>query len=291
MASNPHLSNVSERATIPKALIVVLVVAAVVLAAVLVVSILSVLSAVSYYRTVTYVTAPNVPIVIPEVDKRAAKLVEVPAEVVREIVGRAGVGGKPIGTYRYNKTHYVTLVEVDFLKIYAVIWRDRDLAVYPLKFEVFMEGSRRARERIGAYEFVEEWKYVGYVDISGVLPFAVFQFRDVISVRYYTGGGHYEVVVEGFFTIIHGTAVYVRDVSRSVVTDPTLRECFFRNETRSDLFFANIIVHGRAVTTNCTAGGAEFNIEISLIRDAWLYHFPDVDGSVLPSYDCRCRDS
>lgn len=245
-----------------------------------------------YYEKSEFITGgKTTPIEVHVDESKVAKKADVPPEVEKEIMERAGVRGKSLGTYRYNETHLVTLVEEEFLKVYAVVWsRGGDLAVYELKFEKFVEHEDpQVVEKVGDYEFVKGGRYVGYVDTSGVLPFATYAFEDEYWGQFNTPGGYFRVTARGRFSIIYGVAVYVYDRSTHDLTDPILRLCFFRSWTSgSGSPIAGVTANGRAMTAPCFPLATVFDLWARIGYDAWLNRFTDAFGNKWFTTNCQC---
>jgi len=185
--------------------------------------------------------------------RRPARPAHVAKEAEDAAVARVGVAGRRLGTYVYNDTHYVTLVEEAPLVVYAVIWNNETAVAKVLNFVKYVEKSHNETLlRDGNYTYVAGWRYVGYVDTSGVLPFSVYAFYDENWGRWDTPAGYFKVSAAGYFTIIYGAAVYVRDASYYMLTDPTFFVCRFSSYTDgSGTPLASVNAMGRAIQHTC----------------------------------------
>jgi len=203
--------------------------------------------------------------------KRPARPAHVTKEAEDAAVARVGVAGRRLGTYVYNDTHYVTLVEKAPLAVYAVIWNNETAVAKALNFVKYVEKSHsETLRRDGNYTYAVGWRYVGYIDASGVLPFDVYIFYDENWGRWDTPTGYFKVAAAGYFTIIYGVAVYVDDRSYYELTDPMLRLCSFSHYVEgSGTPLAGVHATGRAITITCTILGTVFDIKADLSYDAW----------------------
>jgi hypothetical protein len=247
--------------------------------------------------TVIYASAPpdnNGPWDLRRGGERPAQKVDVPDEAVKRALEKAGVAGELLGTYRFNRTHLVTLVEEAPLRIYAVIWDNETVAKAQLKFEKYFENegasSPQPVDRGSNTTFVKGWRTVGYVDVSGVLPFSVYSFEDESWGQFNTPGGYFKVAAKGEFVIIYGAAVYIRaDLSYYESTDPMLHLCFFHSGAfGSGTPAAYIRANGRAITVTCGLLGVVYDIIATVGYDAWLYRSADARGNKWFTTGCRC---
>jgi len=202
--------------------------------------------------------------------KRPARLAQVAKEAEDAAVAKVGVAGRRLGTYVYNDTHYVTLVEEAPLVVYAVIWNNETAIARALNFVKYVEKSHnKTLLRDGKYTYVAGWRYVGYVDMSGVLPFSVYVFYDENWGRWDTPAGYFKVAVAGRFTIVYGVAVYVYDLSYYVLTDPVSYLYQYIRITESNgTQLASVRAIGHAVLSNRKTI-TEFKIRASLAYDVW----------------------
>ncbi|MEM1569086.1 MAG: hypothetical protein QXI84_11445 [Thermofilaceae archaeon] len=227
-----------------------------------------------------------------DADARPATPAGVPRDVEKEVVNKAGVRGRVLGTYVYNSTHYVTLVEAAPLDVSAVIWNNRTLAVGQLRFEKYIEGSgNKTLLRDGNYTYLVGWLYAGYRDVSGVLPFSVMTFYDENWGQWNTPTGYFKVAAAGWFTVVYGAAVYVSDSSYYVVTDPVLKLCTFTSSASgSGTPQASVRAYGKAITLTCYTGPATvFDITAVIGYDAWLNRFaPPPTGNKWLTVGCQC---
>ncbi|MBP1448518.1 MAG: hypothetical protein JZD41_00640 [Thermoproteus sp.] len=193
-------------------------------------------------------------------------------EVARAAVAEAGVSGRLLGTYLYNATHYVTLVDEGPLSAYAVIWNNETAAAVRLNFAKYIERSfNETVGEYGEYKFVRGWRYVGYVETSGALPFSVYEFYDESWGMRQTPTGYYKAAAAGWFKVVYGVAVYVTNASYYEVTDPMLRSCYLNSYTQGDgTPLAGVRAIGRAITTACPVLGTVFEIIADVGYDAWL---------------------
>ena len=246
--------------------------------------------------TVIYASAPpdnNGPWDLRRGGERPAQKVEVPDEAVKRALERVGAAGELLGTYRFNSTHLVTLVAEAPLVVYAVIWNNDTAAKAQLKFEKYFEdegvSSPQPVDRRSNTTFVKGWRTVGYVDVSGVLPFSYHEFEDESWGQFNTPGGYYRVAAKGYFRIIYNTAVYVEDLSYSVLTDPMLRECFFNSQASgSGTPVASVKANGRAITVTCAILGTVFDIRATIGYSASLNRFADARGNKWFTSGCLC---
>ncbi|GEM_PF-1562051 len=227
--------------------------------------------------------------------ERPAKKVDVANEAVEKALSRAGVAGRLLGTYSYNSTHVVTLVEENSITveeaplIYAVIWNNDTVAKAQLKFEKYFEDQGVSPENRRNNTFVKGWWMVGYVETSGVLPFSVYYFVDESWGQFNTPGDYFRVVASGRFIIIYGVAVYVDDLSSYVLTDPMLSLCFFNSATSgSGTPMASVRANGRAITVTCGVFGVVYDIIARIGYDAWLGRYADATGNKWFTSGCRC---
>ncbi|MGC9130253.1 MAG: hypothetical protein ACP5H5_01550 [Pyrobaculum sp.] len=246
--------------------------------------------------TVIYASAPsdnNGPWDLRRGGERPAQKVEVPDEAVKRALERVGAAGELLGTYRFNSTHLVTLVAEAPLVVYAVIWNNDTAAKAQLKFEKYFEdegvSSPQPVDRRSNTTFVKGWRIVGYVDVSGVLPFSFYSFEDESWGQFNTPGGYFKVAAKGRFRIIYGAAVYVEDLSYYELTDPMLSLCFFNSGTSgSGTAMASVKANGRAVTVTCGILGVVYDIIARVGYDAWLNRFADARGNKWFTTGCRC---
>ncbi len=222
--------------------------------------------------------------------ERPAKRVEIPESRVRDVVNRAGVKGKILGTYRFNGTHVVTLVEEEPLKMWAIIWNNKSLYTKALQFEKYLEEEYvEVAEREGDITFTRGWRIVGYVEASGILPFSTYTFYDESSGQFNASLGYFKVATAGWFTIVYGAAVYVEDRSYYELTDPMLRLCFFNTQTSgSGSILASVRANGRAITITCGLLGTVFDIIAYIGYDAFLYRHAAAHGNKWFTSGCVC---
>ncbi|MEM0464300.1 MAG: hypothetical protein QXP31_08350 [Pyrobaculum sp.] len=221
--------------------------------------------------------------------RRAARPANVSDAEASQAVKKAGAEGRLLGTYLFNKTHYVTLVEKGPLEVYAVVWSSNSSAVHKLKFEKYLEdaGNETVR-RDGDYVFVKGWRTEGYIDVSGVLPFDVYTFYDEEWGQWNTPLGYYKVAAAGRFKVIYGAAVYVDDKSYYEITDPLLSSCHWDHYSEgSGTLLASVRAHGKAVTP-CYPVGTVLDIMADIGYDAWLYRSSLVKGNKYFTTQCRC---
>ena len=221
--------------------------------------------------------------------RRAAQPANVNGAEASQAVKKAGVEGRLLGTYLFNKTHYVTLVERGPLEVYAVVWSPNSSAVHKLKFEKYLEGAgNETVRRDGDYVFVKSWRTEGYIDVSGVLPFDVYTFYDEATGQWNTPLGYYKVAAAGQFTVIYGAAVYVDDESYYQIADLPLSSCHWNHYSEeSGTPLASVNAHGKAVTP-CVPVGTVLDIIADIGYDAWLNRYPSVVGNKYFTTLCRC---
>ncbi|MEZ0318755.1 MAG: hypothetical protein ABWK05_02000 [Pyrobaculum sp.] len=227
-------------------------------------------------------------------DTAPAKPAGVPQDVEKNVVERARVRGRILGTYVYNATHYVTLVEKEPLDVVAIVWNSQAAAVRQLKFEKVVEKAyNKTVLRDGKYSYVVGRRYVGYKEVSGVLPFSVVTFYDENWGQWNTPLGYFKVAAAGWFIIIYGAAVYVTDASYYVITDPMLRLCTFTSSTSGDgTPQASVRAYGKAVTVPCAPiapFGTVFDVTVTIGYSAWLIgFFPPAVGNKWFTSSCEC---
>ena len=254
------------------------------------------LSVVTDNGTVISISAPsdnNGPWNLRRGGERAAKKVDASSEAVEEALSRVGVAGRLLGTYSYNSTHVVTLVEGAPLKVYAVIWDNETATKAQLKFEKYFEDGGadppRIADRQNNITFVRGWRVVGYVETSGVLPFSVYTFEDESWGQFNTPGGYFKVVARGRFTVVYGAAVYVKDLSYYELTDPMLGLCFFNSEASGGgTPLASVKANGRATTKTCGVLGVVYDVMAWISYDAWVNRFADAKGNKWFTSGCLC---
>jgi hypothetical protein len=217
----------------------------------------------------------------PEGSLKPAEAVEIDAS---DVLRRVGVAGRILGTYRFNATHLVTLVEpqvAEFPALYAVVWNNSSASWFPVEFVKYRELEvNKTLLRDGRYTYVVGQRSVGFVAAN--LPFTVVSFYDENWGQWNTPAGYFRVTAAGYFTIIYGVAVYVMDYSRYSLNDPALMLCKFNSHVSgSGTPSASVRAYGRADTITCVAGfGTAFDITALIGYDAWLRRFaPPATGN------------
>ncbi|MFN3804864.1 MAG: hypothetical protein ACK4SY_07390 [Pyrobaculum sp.] len=221
-------------------------------------------------------------------DVKPARAAEADPEAVKDALRRAGVDGELLGTYVYNSTHLVTLVENT--DIYAVIWNNESAVAHKLKFEKYTEECRSAARKYDDYTFVATWCSVGYREMSGILP--LYSFEDEAAAIWYTPAGYFKVAARGRFTIIYGVAVYVEDRSYREITDPTMYVCSFNSRTSgSGTPLAGVRAEGKAIQYTCRFPpyiATRLDAFAYISYDAWLIRSADARGSKNLVPGCIC---
>jgi len=86
----------------------------------------------------------------------------------------------------------------------------------------------------------------------------------------------------GYFTVVYGVAVYVKDLSTYSLSDPDLMLCSFNSYVSGGgTPSASVRTYGKADTTTCASGfGTAFDITASIGYNAWLHRFaPPATGN------------
>jgi hypothetical protein len=210
----------------------------------------------------------------PEGSLRPAEAVEIDAS---DVLRRVGIAGRILGTYRFNATHLVTLVEpqvAEFPALYAVVWNKSSVSWFSVEFVKYRELEiNKTLLRDGRYTYVVGQRSVGFVAAN--LPFTVVSFYDENWGQWNTPTGYFRVTAAGYFTVLYGVAVYVMDYSKYSLSDPDLMLCKFHSYVSgSGTLSASVRAYGKAGTNTCERGfGTVFDITVSIGYDAWLYRF------------------
>jgi len=217
----------------------------------------------------------------PEGSLKPAEAVEIDAS---DVLRHVGIAGRILGTYRFNATHLVTLVEpqvAEFPALYAVVWNKSSASWFPVEFVKYREleiDKTLLRDR--GYTYVVGQRSVGFVAAN--LPFTVVSFYDENWGQWNTPTGYFRVTAAGYFTIVYGVAVYVMDYSRYSLNDPDLMLCNFNSYVSGGgTPSASVRAYGKADTTTCERGfdtafnifGTAFDITASIGYNAWLHRF------------------
>jgi hypothetical protein len=207
----------------------------------------------------------------PEGPLKPAEAVETDAS---DVLRHVGIAGRILGTYRFNATHLVTLVEpqvAEFPALYAVVWNNSSASWLPVEFIKYRELEiNKTLLRDGRYTYVVGQRSVGFVATN--LPFTVVSFYDENWGQWNTPTGYFRVIAAGHFTVVYGVAVYVMDRSRYLLNDPSLRLCrFYSYVSGYGTPSASVHAYGRADTNTCAFGIATaFDITVAIGYDAWL---------------------
>jgi hypothetical protein len=217
----------------------------------------------------------------PEGSLKPAEAVEIDAS---DVLRHVGIAGRILGTYRFNATHLVTLVEpqiAEFPALYAVVWNNSSASWFPVEFVKYRELEiNKTLLRDERYTYVVGQRSVGFVAAN--LPFTVVGIYDENWGQWNTPTGYFRVTAAGYFTVVYGVAVYVMDYSRYSLSDPALRLCRFnRYVSGSGTPSASVHAYGRADTTTCAFGaGTAFEITAVIGYNAWLHRFaPPATGN------------
>jgi hypothetical protein len=217
----------------------------------------------------------------PEGSLKPAEAVEIDAS---DVLRRVGIAGRILGTYRLNATHLVTLVEpqdAEFPALYAVVWNKSSASWFPVEFVKYRELETNKTLLIDrGYTYVVGQRSVGFVAAN--LPFTVVSFYDENWGQWNTPTGYFGLTAAGYFTVVYGVAVYVKDYSRYSLGDPDLMLCSFNSYVSGGgTPSASVRAYGKADTTTCERGfdtaldifGTAFDITASIGYNAWLHRF------------------
>jgi hypothetical protein len=217
----------------------------------------------------------------PEGSLKPAEAVETDAS---DVLRRVGIAGRILGTYRFNATHLVTLVEpqvAEFPALYAVVWNKNSASWFPVEFVKYRELEiNKTLLRDGRYTYVVGQRSVGFVAAN--LPFTVVGIYDENWGQWNTPTGYFRVTAAGYFTIVYGVAVYVMDYSRYSLSDLALMLCRFNSYVSGyGTPSASVHTYGKTDTTTCAKGfdtafdifGTAFDITASIGYNAWLHRF------------------
>ncbi len=217
----------------------------------------------------------------PEGSLKPAETVETDAS---DVLRHVGIAGRILGTYRFNATHLVTLVEpqvAEFPALYAVVWNNSSASWFPVEFVKYRELEiNKTLLRDGRYTYVVGQRSVGFVATN--LPFTVVSFYDENWGQWNTPTGYFKVTAAGYFTVVYGVAVYVMEYSRYSLNDPDLMLCRFNSYVSGGgTPSASVRTYGKAGTKTCALGfGTAFDIAALIGYNAWLYRFaPPATGN------------